>query len=235
MAKQFTRVAQGYRYCGARGRPRPRREPHAAPGAARMPRSRSTCPRTRPMRRSAPAPSGKEAANHQEIIYEGYAPHGVALLVETAGPTTPTRTVASVRNIFAKGAPGISAPPAASAFCSRKWACFAWTPPASRISDELELGFDRLRPGKRWATAPEIKPASPQLVIRGAFNDFGRLAGRHSSRSAALGPHLRRKHEYICAWADRTPRGSGSRGPGASIDKLEQDDDVQKVSPLPSA
>jgi YebC/PmpR family DNA-binding regulatory protein len=45
--------------------------------------------------------SGKEAANYTEIIYEGYAPHGVAILVEAA-TDNPTRTVASVRNIFAK-------------------------------------------------------------------------------------------------------------------------------------
>src|SRR5262245_11030432 len=45
--------------------------------------------------------SGKEAANYTEIIYEGYAPHGVAVLVEAA-TDNPTRTVASVRNIFSK-------------------------------------------------------------------------------------------------------------------------------------
>ena len=36
------------------------------------------------------------------MLYEGYAPHGVALLVETA-TDNPTRTVAAVRNIFNKG------------------------------------------------------------------------------------------------------------------------------------
>ena len=45
--------------------------------------------------------SGKEAANYTEILYEGYAPHGVAVLVEAA-TDNPTRTVASVRNIFSK-------------------------------------------------------------------------------------------------------------------------------------
>src|SRR6202041_653720 len=47
--------------------------------------------------------SGKDAANYAQIIYEGYAPHGVALLVEAA-TDNPTRTVASLRNIFMKGA-----------------------------------------------------------------------------------------------------------------------------------
>ena len=38
--------------------------------------------------------SGRDAANYEEVIYEGYAPHGVAVLVETA-TDNPTRTVAT--------------------------------------------------------------------------------------------------------------------------------------------
>src|ERR1700678_468382 len=45
--------------------------------------------------------SGRDAANYLEVLYEGYAPHGVALLVETA-TDNPTRTVAHVRNIMSK-------------------------------------------------------------------------------------------------------------------------------------
>jgi len=45
--------------------------------------------------------SGRDAANFEEILYEGYAPHGVAMLVEAA-TDNPTRTVASVRNLFNK-------------------------------------------------------------------------------------------------------------------------------------
>src|SRR5882757_7766898 len=36
--------------------------------------------------------SGRDATNYHEVVYEGYAPHGVALLVETA-TDNPTRTV----------------------------------------------------------------------------------------------------------------------------------------------
>jgi transcriptional/translational regulatory protein YebC/TACO1 len=45
--------------------------------------------------------SGQEATDYQIVMYEGYAPHGVAVLVETA-TDNPTRTVAGVRNIFSK-------------------------------------------------------------------------------------------------------------------------------------
>src|SRR2546430_14842175 len=45
--------------------------------------------------------SGRDAANYQQVLYEGYALHGVALLVETA-TDNPTRTVAQVRSIMTK-------------------------------------------------------------------------------------------------------------------------------------
>ena len=38
--------------------------------------------------------SGRDATNYQQVLYEGYAPHGVALLIETA-TDNPTRTVAA--------------------------------------------------------------------------------------------------------------------------------------------
>jgi YebC/PmpR family DNA-binding regulatory protein len=46
--------------------------------------------------------SEKDSANYEEVIYEGYAPHGVPVLVETA-TDNPTRTVANVRLFFNRG------------------------------------------------------------------------------------------------------------------------------------
>ncbi len=45
--------------------------------------------------------SNKDTTGYTEIIYEGYAPHGVAVLVETA-TDNPNRTVANVRHLFRK-------------------------------------------------------------------------------------------------------------------------------------
>lgn len=52
---------------------------------------------------------GKDQADYKEVVYEGYAPHGIAVLVETA-TDNPTRTVANVRSYFNKsgGALGTS-------------------------------------------------------------------------------------------------------------------------------
>ncbi|MDD3910170.1 MAG: YebC/PmpR family DNA-binding transcriptional regulator [Proteiniphilum sp.] len=43
----------------------------------------------------------KEASDYKEVVYEGYGPHGIAIVVETA-TDNPTRTVANVRSYFNK-------------------------------------------------------------------------------------------------------------------------------------
>src|SRR6185369_11545843 len=45
------------------------------------------------------ASSGQGGENYEVVLYEGYAPHGIALLVETATDNV-TRTVANVRMHF---------------------------------------------------------------------------------------------------------------------------------------
>ena len=45
--------------------------------------------------------SEKDAGDYKEVIYEGFGPHGIAFLVETATDNT-TRTVANLRNYFNK-------------------------------------------------------------------------------------------------------------------------------------
>ncbi|MGH2568032.1 MAG: YebC/PmpR family DNA-binding transcriptional regulator, partial [Bacteroidota bacterium] len=45
--------------------------------------------------------SQKDISGYQEVVYEGYAPHGIAVLVECA-TDNPTRTVASIRHHFTR-------------------------------------------------------------------------------------------------------------------------------------
>ena len=45
--------------------------------------------------------TSKEMGDYKEMVYEGYAPYGIAVVVETATDNT-TRTVANVRNCFNK-------------------------------------------------------------------------------------------------------------------------------------
>jgi YebC/PmpR family DNA-binding regulatory protein len=43
----------------------------------------------------------KDTSNYKEVIFEGYAPHGIAVLVETATDNN-NRTVANIRHCFSK-------------------------------------------------------------------------------------------------------------------------------------
>ena len=68
--------------------------------------------------------SGKDATSYEQIIYEGYAPHGVAVIVEAA-TDNPTRTGRAGARAFSPRAAAISAAPAASRSSSARWACSA--------------------------------------------------------------------------------------------------------------
>src|SRR5579871_2143679 len=165
--------------------------------------------------------SGRDATNYQEVLYEGYAPHGVALLVETA-TDNPTRTVASLRNIFMKGAGNMGTTGSVS-FQFKKMGVFRIDPAAVKDHDELEL--DLIDYGLDEMGDSTGEKGEPQVVIRGAFNDFGKL--QEALERRGITP-LSAEHEYICLSPTELPEDQ-AKEVLELIDKLEQDDDVQKV------
>ena len=91
----------------------------------------------------------KDAADYKEVIYEGYGPHGVAFLVETATDNT-NRTVANIRMHFNKcgGALGNSG---SVGFLFEHKCIFKFHVPAGTDFEELELemidlGVDEFAP-----------------------------------------------------------------------------------------
>jgi YebC/PmpR family DNA-binding regulatory protein len=218
MAKQFTRIAKDIAMAVHAGGPDPagnatlRRVLQNA-RAVNMPKDKTDAA----IRRA----SGKESANYLEIIYEGYAPHGVALLVETA-TDNPTRTVGNVRNIISKGAGNLGTTGSVS-FLFKKMGVFRLGPGAVKDQDELEL--DLIDYGLEEMGESTGDKGEPQLVIRGAFNDFGKL--QEALEKRGITP-LSAEHEYICAVPIELPEDQATEVL-TLIDKLEQDDDVQKV------
>ncbi len=218
MAKQFTRIAKDITIAVHAGGPDPganaalRRILQNA-RAVNMPKDKTDAA----IRRA----SGKEAANYHEVIYEGYAPHGVALLVETA-TDNPTRTVGNVRNIISKGAGNLATPGSVS-FLFKKMGVFRLDPAAVKDQDELELYL--IDHGLEEMGESTGEKGEPQLVIRCAFNDFGQLQEALERRGIAP---LSAEHEYICAMPVELPEAQAAEVL-ALIDKLEQDEDVQKV------
>jgi YebC/PmpR family DNA-binding regulatory protein len=218
MAKQFTRIAKDIAIAVHAGGPDPgsnhtlRRALQNA-RAVNMPKDKTDAA----IRRA----SGKEAANYQEIIYEGYAPHGVALLVETA-TDNPTRTVGNVRNIFTKNSGNFGSTGSVS-FLFKKMGVFRLDPAQVKDHDELEL--DLIDYGLEEMGDSTGEKGEPQLVIRCAFNDFGKL--QEAIEKRGITP-LSAEHEYICSLPVELPEDQAAEVL-ALIDKLEQDDDVQKV------
>src|SRR3954471_1115152 len=96
MAKQFTRIGKEIAIAVKASGPDPDNNPALrrcminAKGV-NMPKDRVEAAIKRAM--------GKEKTDYEEVVYEGYAPHGVAVMVETA-TDNPTRTVANVRMHF---------------------------------------------------------------------------------------------------------------------------------------
>jgi YebC/PmpR family DNA-binding regulatory protein len=218
MAKQFTRVAKDIAIAVHSGGPDPSANPVLRrvlqnARAVNMPKDKTDAA----IRRA----SGADAASYQEVIYEGYAPHGVALLVETA-TDNPTRTVASLRNIFMKGSGNLGSTGSVG-FLFKKMGVFRLDPATVKDQDELEL--DLIDHGLEEMGESVGDKGEPQLVIRGAFNDFGKLQVALEARHLAP---LSAEHEYICAVPIELPEDQAAEVL-ALIDKLEQDDDVQKV------
>src|SRR3954464_1878971 len=96
MAKQFARIGKEITIAVKAGGSDPANNTLLRPGIQNAPSINMPKDKVEAAIRRA---SGKEAANYEEILYEGYAPHGIAVMVETA-TDNPTRTVANVRRHF---------------------------------------------------------------------------------------------------------------------------------------
>jgi YebC/PmpR family DNA-binding regulatory protein len=163
---------------------------------------------------------GKELINYDEILYEGYAPHGVALLVETATDNH-VRTVANVKAHFNKGH-GVLGNSGSVSFQFKKMGVFKLNPTGINAEDlELELidaGLEELGEGTG-------ENGETVLVLRCPFTDFGHLQKALEERSIAP---LSAELEWI---PTTTVPVNDAQAEDISklIERLEQDDDVQKV------
>jgi len=98
MAKTFTRIGKDIVMAVKDGGPNP--ETNARLRAVMQNAKAANMPKDN-VERAIKKASDKDTANYKEILFEGYAPHGVALLVETATDNN-NRTVANVRAAFNK-------------------------------------------------------------------------------------------------------------------------------------
>lgn len=217
MAKQFARVGKDIAIAVRAGGPDPASNPALRRAmqnarAVNMPKDNVISAIKRA--------SGKDAANYQEIIYEGYAPHGVAMLVEAA-TDNPTRTVANIRNVFDNNGGNLASSGSVS-FQFKKMGVFRLNPEGI-AQDDLEL--DLIDYGLEEMGESTGEKGEPQLVIRCAFADFGQM--QKALEDKKITP-LSAEHEYICLTPIELPEEQATEALQL-IDKMEQDEDVQKV------
>ena len=98
MAKTFTRLGKDIYICVKEGGPDPENNSRLRAliqnaKAANMPKDN--------IERAIKKATEKNTVNYKEILFEGYAPYGIAILVETATDNN-NRTVANIRSYFNK-------------------------------------------------------------------------------------------------------------------------------------
>lgn len=217
MSKAFTRIGKEIAIAVRAGGPSPDNNPALRrvmqnARAVNMPKDKVEAA----IKRAA----GREAESYDEILYEGYAPHGVAVLVDCA-TDNPTRTVANVRSHFSKGGGNMGAS-GSVAFAFKRMGVFRLNPEGI-AQDELEL--DLIDHGLEEMGESTGEKGEPQLVIRCAFPDFGRLQKALEDRRITP---LSAESEYIPQNTVALPEDQ-AKEVLELIDKLEQDEDVQKV------
>ena len=217
MAKQFTRIGKEIAIAVKTGGPDPGTNPALRrcfqnAKSVNMPKDRVEAAIKRAL--------GKEMENFEEILYEGYAPHGVAVLVETA-TDNPTRTVANIRSYFTKGGGNMGTSGSVS-FQFKKMGVFKLKTEGLNQEDlELELidaGLEEMGEGTG-------ENGETILVLRTAFNDFGNM--QKALEEKKIIP-ITAEVEWIPSTPMELPEGQ-AEDVLKLVDKLEQDEDVQKV------
>ena len=160
--------------------------------------------------------SDKDASDYKEVIYEGFGPHGIAVLVETATDNT-TRTVANLRTAFNKNGGSLGNSGTVAFMFSHK--CYFHIKPKDGITlDDLEL--ELIDYG-----AEEFEQDEEEIVISGAFEANGDIQKYLEDNSFEI-----TSSEFVYEPADYKELTAEQRADMEKlIDVLEDDDDVQNV------
>lgn len=213
MAKQFTRIGKEIVIAVKASGPEP--ENNAALRRAMQNAKSVNMPKDR-VEAAIKRALGKDTSNYDEILYEGYGPHGVAILVETATDNS-TRTVANVRMLFNKGN-GALGNSGSVAFQFTRMGEFK-IKNENIVLEEFELeGID-------YGMEDIGEDEEGNIIVRTNFQDFGNMSDFLEQKSI----------EVISAETIYFPNTTIPLNDTQAnevlelVAKLEGDDDVQKV------
>ena len=159
--------------------------------------------------------SSKDESNYEEVTYEGYAPAGVALMIDCATDNT-TRTVANLRMHFSKGNGNLGTTGSVS-FMFERNGVFKLNREGIDLGDlELELiDFG----------AEDIVEEEDGIYIYTKFSDFGTM--QKGLESKKIEP-LSSEKQWIPATTVEVKEDQQEKVVKL-IEMLEEDDDVQAV------
>jgi YebC/PmpR family DNA-binding regulatory protein len=217
MAKVFTRITKDIVIAVKAGGPSP--DTNAALRRALQNARGANMPKDK-VEAAIKRASGQEQQAYEVVLYEGYAPHGVAVVVETATDNV-VRTVANVRVGF-KNHGGNMGTTGSVAFQFKKMGVFRLAPEGVD-ADALEL--DLIDHGLEEMGEGVGEKGEKQLVIRCAFADFGTLQAALEARKL---PVRSADSEYVAQTPVHLPDDQ-AKEVLELVDALEQDEDVQRV------
>lgn len=212
MAKGFTKMGKEIAIAVKAGGPHPESNPRLRmvmqnAKAINMPKDR--------IEAAIKRASEKSSANFEEIVYEGYGPHGVAILVECATDNT-TRTVANIRMYYTRSGGTLGTSGSLSFIFERK--CIFRISAEGRNIEELELelidfGMD------------EIEQDENELVIYTPFTEFGTMQKALEERGITV--ISAEKQRIPTSFKELTEEQEAEVN--ELIEQIEEDDDVQAV------
>jgi YebC/PmpR family DNA-binding regulatory protein len=220
MAKAFTRIGKDIAIAVKSGGPSPDSNPALRrmiqnARAANMPKDK--------IENAIKKASGQGAESYDIVVYEGYAPHGVAIIVETATNNV-VRTVANVRLAF-KSHGGSLGAEGSVAFQFKRMGVFRVAPEAMAGKDLETLELELIDHGLEEMGEGSNDKGEPQFIIRGAFNDFGKLQAAIEARGITV---QSAESEYVAQTPVTLPEDKATEVLKL-VDEMEQDEDVQRV------
>ena len=159
--------------------------------------------------------ASKDSADLQEVTYEGYGPHGIAIFVETATDNS-TRTVANVRSIFTRNGGSLGTTGSLSYLFDRKGVYTIAVPPGDLEEFELELMDHGLE---------DLFESEEGLLIYCNFSDIGamqKILEQKKVEIKSAGPQR-------IATTQVKLNAEQEAEVHKLIEALEEDDDVQHV------
>ncbi len=212
MAKAFTRIGKDIVMAVKEGGPNP--ESNSRLRAVMQNAKSANMPKEN-VERAIKKATDKDTANYKEVLFEGYAPHGIALLIETATDNN-NRTVANIRSYFNK-CNGTMGTQGSVEFMFDHTCNFRI---AKGELDPEELELELIDFG-----AEEVFEDEDGILIYAPFGSFGAIQKELENRNI----------EILSSGFERIPQVLKKLTPEQVADveklleKIEEDDDVQNV------